>query len=77
MEGNIETESDSYIAVTFTSSFFGFVDDLEIRIDQSHDAIHVRSASRVGYSDRGVNKKRVELLKELYFTFSNSDDQDV
>lgn len=66
MGGVIHNETDDYIAATFISRIFGFVDDLEIRIDQNHRALHFRSASRVGYSDGGVNRKRVELFKRLY-----------
>ncbi len=66
MSGIIHSETDQYIAATFTSRVFGFVDDLEIRIDQNNKILHIRSASRVGYSDVGVNLKRVELFKKLY-----------
>jgi len=54
------------IAVTFTSALFGFVDDLEIRIDTRAGAIHLRSASRVGTSDLGTNSGRVDMIKKLY-----------
>jgi len=66
MGGKLEHETASYIAATFTSGFFKFVDDLEIRIDPDNKLIHIRSSSRVGYSDAGVNEKRVQLLKEHY-----------
>ena len=66
MGGNVQVESDNYLAATFTSAIFKFVDDLEIRIDSTQEVIHIRSASRVGYSDMGVNKKRMELLKKLF-----------
>lgn len=66
MNGVVQTAKDSYIAATFTSSIFGFVDDLEIRIDSTQGTIHFRSASRVGYGDGGVNRNRVELFKTLY-----------
>jgi len=66
MGGSIQSEADDYLAFTFTSSIFKFVDDLEIRIDTDQNMIHVRSASRVGHSDRGVNKKRIEQLKKLF-----------
>ncbi len=66
MGGSIQAENEDYLAVTFTSSFFRFVDDLEIRIDANKKMIHLRSASRVGRSDRGVNKKRVRQLKNLF-----------
>ena len=66
MGGNVQVESDNYLAATFTSAIFRFVDDLEIRIDSTQKVIHIRSASRVGYSDMGVNKKRTKLLKKLF-----------
>ncbi len=66
MGGTIHIEDDQYFAATFSSNLFGFVDDLEIRIDPNKAVIHLRSASRVGYSDRGVNKKRIEILRDLY-----------
>jgi uncharacterized protein (DUF1499 family) len=65
MGGSIQLETDNYLAATFTSSFFKFVDDLEIRIDFDQNLIHMRSASRVGHKDRGVNKKRIEQLRIL------------
>ena len=66
MGGKIQVETDNYLAATFTSSIFRFVDDLEIRIDSDQKIIHLRSASRVGHSDRGVNRERIERLKILY-----------
>ena len=66
MGGSVQVEADNYVAFTFTSSIFRFVDDLEIRIDTDKNMIHLRSASRVGRSDRGVNKKRIEQLKKLF-----------
>jgi uncharacterized protein (DUF1499 family) len=66
MGGRVETESDNYIAATFSSALFGFIDDLEIRIDSIQKVIHIRSASRVGHSDMGVNRDRAELLQKLY-----------
>jgi uncharacterized protein (DUF1499 family) len=61
--GVIATEQADYIAATFTSPLFGFVDDLEIRFDFDARLIHFRSASRVGYGDLGANRKRVELVQ--------------
>jgi uncharacterized protein (DUF1499 family) len=66
MGGTIHAESEHYIASTFSSIIFGFVDDFEIRIDPVQKVIHIRSAARVGYSDMGVNKKRTESLRKLY-----------
>ncbi|MCW8943375.1 MAG: DUF1499 domain-containing protein [Sedimenticola sp.] len=66
MGGDLQQENENYLAAEFTSKLLRFVDDLEIRIDQSEKVIHIRSASRVGYSDLGVNRKRVELLKDIF-----------
>ena len=66
MGGIFQHAKDNYIPATFSSSIFGFVDDLEIRIDTNQRVMHFRSASRVGYGDGGVNRKRVELFKKLY-----------
>lgn len=59
--GDIVATDDAYIAATFRTSLFGFVDDVEFRLGE--DAVHVRSASRVGHSDMGANAKRVEALR--------------
>lgn len=64
--GTIKTASPTYIAATFTSSIFGFVDDLEFRVDTTAGVIHLRSASRVGTSDLGANRKRVNLIKQRF-----------
>lgn len=61
--GQVNFTNDNYLAATFTSSLFGFVDDLEMQIDSGSGLIHIRSASRVGYSDFNANRKRVEALR--------------
>lgn len=63
MGGKIEQEAENYLWATFRTKVFRFVDDLECRMDAANGVIHVRSASRVGYSDLGVNRKRVEALR--------------
>jgi len=60
--GTITSETDSYLSATYMSKIFKFVDDVEIRHDKEN-IWHIRSASRVGYSDRGVNRKRVETIR--------------
>lgn len=62
----IITVTDDYIYAEFTSLLFRFVDDVEFFIDDSAKTIHVRSASRLGKSDLGVNRKRVETIRELF-----------
>ena len=61
MGGEVTRSEDDYLAAEFTSATFGFVDDLELR--KADDSVQVRSASRVGYSDRGVNAARVAELR--------------
>lgn len=64
--GKIEQNDYPYLWATFQSRIFRFVDDLECRMDGANQAIHLRSASRVGYSDLGVNKRRVEKLRSRF-----------
>lgn len=60
---SVITVSDSYLHAEFTSAIFRFVDDLEFLVDDTAKVIHVRSASRVGYSDLGVNRKRIGQIR--------------
>lgn len=60
----IVVEDGDYLHATFTSLVFRFVDDVEFRIDREAGVIHVRSASRLGYGDMGVNRRRVESIRE-------------
>lgn len=56
-------EKANYIHAECRTRFLRFVDDLEFLFDDNDAVIHVRSASRVGYSDLGVNRKRVEQFR--------------
>jgi len=56
----------SHLKARFRSRLFRFTDDLELVVDAQAGVIHVRSASRIGYSDRGVNRSRVELIRSRY-----------
>jgi uncharacterized protein (DUF1499 family) len=58
------TRQPNYLHVEFRSRFFRFVDDVEFLVDPAESVIHVRSASRVGHSDLGVNRSRVEQIRE-------------
>jgi uncharacterized protein (DUF1499 family) len=62
----IKTAQERYIHAEFTSFLFRFVDDVEFLLDKGAKTIHVRSASRVGYSDLGVNRKRVEAIRSRF-----------
>ena len=66
MGGKIEADQDGYLWAVFTSRIFRFKDDLECRLAAPENLIHVRSASRLGYSDLGVNRKRVEALHKNF-----------
>jgi uncharacterized protein (DUF1499 family) len=56
-------ETNDYLYVEFASKLMGFVDDVEFYIDTDNRAIQVRSASRLGKSDLGVNRKRIEEIR--------------
>ncbi len=60
----IVTQQPDYLHVECGSLVFGFVDDVEFQFRDDESLIHVRSASRIGYSDLGVNRKRVELIRD-------------
>ncbi len=62
----IITRTDVYLYAEFTSKIMRFVDDVEFYIDDSKKIIHFRSASRLGYSDLGVNRKRMDDIRKLF-----------
>ena len=59
----IITDTGTYIHAEFTSAIFRFVDDVEFWFDENTKLIQVRSAARVGHSDLGVNRKRIEEIR--------------
>ena len=61
----IITVTDDYVHAECRSAVFGFVDDLELHLRLGQNSIAVRSASRLGHGDFGVNRKRVESLRTL------------
>jgi uncharacterized protein (DUF1499 family) len=62
----IVTETPAYLHAEFTSAVLRFVDDVEFSLDEPTSSINVRSASRLGKSDLGVNRKRVEELRSKW-----------
>ena len=58
------TIEENYIHAEFVSSVFRFVDDVEFYLDDAVKMIQVKSASRTGYSDFGVNRRRVEMIRK-------------
>ncbi|MBW4465600.1 MAG: DUF1499 domain-containing protein [Pegethrix bostrychoides GSE-TBD4-15B] len=60
----IISETGDYIYAEFASALMGYVDDVEFYVDPSQpNQIQVRSASRLGQSDLGVNRKRIEEIR--------------
>jgi uncharacterized protein (DUF1499 family) len=64
----ILTVENNYIHATFTSFLFRFVDDVEFSFDDERKVIDVRSASRAGYYDFGVNRDRVEEIRKRFIS---------
>jgi len=62
----IISESKNYIYAECRTAFFKFIDDLEFYFDDVNKIIHVRSASRIGYSDLGVNRRRIKDIRERF-----------
>jgi len=60
----IITETSHYLHAEFRSALFRFVDDVEFLVEDK--VIQVRSASRVGHSDLGVNRKRIEAIRRQF-----------
>ncbi|MBD2329647.1 DUF1499 domain-containing protein [Alkalinema sp. FACHB-956] len=60
----VVSASEDYLYVEFTSRLMGFVDDVEFYVDREAGVIQVRSASRLGESDLGVNRDRIETLRQ-------------
>lgn len=60
---NIVSQDGNYLYAEFTSAIMGFVDDVEFLHDPASGQTHVRSASRLGYSDLGANRDRIEAIR--------------
>ncbi|MCK5359556.1 MAG: DUF1499 domain-containing protein [Gammaproteobacteria bacterium] len=64
--GVVMQQEQDYMRATFSTRLFRFVDDMEFRMLAEDKIIHVRSGSRVGKSDIGVNRKNVERLRKQF-----------
>lgn len=62
-EAKIISDRSPYLYAEFTSRLMGYVDDVEFLADPAAQLTHVRSASRLGHSDLGANRKRIEALR--------------
>lgn len=59
----IVESSPTYLHAEATTRWLRFVDDVEIQLDVDAQLLHMRSASRTGYSDLGVNRERLERIQ--------------
>ena len=59
----VVAEKPGYAYAQCQTRWLKFTDDLELALDKSARVIHVRSASRIGRGDLGVNRKRVEAIR--------------
>ncbi|MGB5438729.1 MAG: DUF1499 domain-containing protein [Gammaproteobacteria bacterium] len=63
---SIVREQADYLHAEVRSLLFGFVDDIEFSLQPDKALIQVRSAARTGYSDFGVNRRRVERIRTIF-----------
>lgn len=56
-------QEHNYLYAEYKSKLMGYVDDVECTYDEKSGVLHVRSASRLGRRDYGVNRARVEALR--------------
>jgi len=62
----LKEEEADYLHFTFKTALGGFIDDVEFEFDDANKKIHFRSASRVGYSDMGANKRRMKKVGKAW-----------
>ena len=62
---SVVREAPDYLHAEFRSKLMGYVDDVEFYYDKAAGLIHMRSASRLGRRDFGVNRKRIEEIRRL------------
>ncbi len=67
----ITEQTAIYLRVEFTTPVLRFVDDVEFLLVPDEHVIHVRSASRVGHTDLGVNRNRVEKIRAAFNSTAN------
>ena len=66
--GNAEIveEKENYLRLVFTTGLMRYKDDGEFYFDDQEKVVHFRSASRMGYSDMGLNRERYSVLYDYY-----------
>ena len=71
----VKKELDQFIHVEFTSNIFRFIDDVEFYLTEK-GVIHLRSASRIGHSDLGVNRRRVEMIRIAFNNINKTQEKE-
>ncbi len=67
MDGaNIVRYQPDYLQVEFSSTVWHFIDDAEFLVDPGAKVIQLRSSSRIGYSDLGVNRRRIQTIRDSF-----------
>ena len=62
----IMSQTDDYLYAQSTTKLLRFTDDVEFWLDATNQKIHVRSASRIGRKDFGVNRQRIEAIRAQF-----------
>ena len=62
----VVSSGTNHLQAEFRTRLFRFVDDVEFRMDAPNQVIHVRSGSRIGYSDLGTNRRRVDTIRNAF-----------
>lgn len=70
--GTVISDKDGYLHAEYQTPLLRYIDDVELRIDDNAKIIHIRSASRVGQSDLGTNRKRVEKIRKIFANNGNT-----
>ncbi len=69
-------ESPGYMRFEVATRWLRFIDDLEFLADPGSDRIHVRSSSRIGYSDLGANRRRIDRIRVRHGEFMAARDRE-
>ena len=69
----VVSSTENHIQAEFTSFLFRFIDDVEFFFDERAKVIHLKSASRVGYYDFGVNRRRIEKIRDRFNLGNNRE----
>ena len=68
----IVKETAGYLHVEYKIALMNYIDDVEFYFDDSQKVIHLRSASREGYWDLGVNRRRIEQIRKKWQAITKS-----